>query len=299
MKENTYESYGLCFNFLQYAREFKKVLFLSGSINSTHMTAFNNLFKNQKPNQLIDIPNFYGNHRTDYFNKKIQEQHSLEVETWKSEILKDVRQAIDQQQPAMIFVDSADPFSIENWLELIKAEMPNAKINTITTEKDIEDGSNVRKACQQNVVTLATIICGRGVDFVMSRANEHGLHIVIAALPKGDNERLLLQMIGRTARLEKKGSYSILVKENKSDFDRNSKLKKNRSLLESREKQALMTEVAQHFYTTLKENQYDTKRAGQKWVFLQQLIQNNGCIILNRPTLDQIKDFITHHVVAG
>lgn len=255
IREGKFEAGALNYNFLEHVRSCQKLLCLSGSIDASYSPAFKNVFKNQQENLFLDIPNFYGNHRRAQINKARRKEDNLNVSDWKSKILEDITQARALGQPAMVFVDPSDSaMSLEDWQNFLAEQFPDAQINNISKESDITDrnGEKVRAACRAGTITLATPICGRGVDFVMSRANQHGLHVTITALPKENNKRLLTQMEGRTGRMDKNGSYSIIVRGDYSAFEKNGENCKTESKVKDRKKQEILHTCALYYMNLLK-----------------------------------------------
>ena len=68
--------------------------------------------------------------------------------------------------------------------------------------------TEIQRIGQPGFVTLAGIMLGRGIDIRVSVSIPGGLHVLVGA--EVVHERLLKQMIGRTGRLGREGSYSII-----------------------------------------------------------------------------------------
>lgn len=72
----------------------------------------------------------------------------------------------------------------------------------------ITDG-DAQRIGNANQITIADLELGRGLDVRPSADIAGGLHVIIAT--EVAHKRLLTQMIGRTARLGREGSYSIIT----------------------------------------------------------------------------------------
>ena len=75
-------------------------------------------------------------------------------------------------------------------------------------DRDLTD-AEIQRIGQAGYVTLAGINLGRGVDIRVPIDIAGGLHVIVAT--EVVHRRLLKQMIGRTGRLGREGSYSIIV----------------------------------------------------------------------------------------
>ena len=75
-------------------------------------------------------------------------------------------------------------------------------------DRDLTD-AEIQRIGQAGYVTLAGIKLGRGVDIRVPIDIAGGLHVIVAT--EVVHRRLLKQMIGRTGRLGREGSYSIIV----------------------------------------------------------------------------------------
>lgn len=118
------------------------------------------------------------------------------------------------QRPIMLF---ADPYfnyktpqsgEIKKLWNVLKAAIQEARIplNEITT--DVSD-AELQKIARSGAVTMTTIKYGRGADIRVSLDIEEGLHVIIGT--PVIHIRLLLQLIGRTGRMGRKGSYSNIT----------------------------------------------------------------------------------------
>jgi len=73
---------------------------------------------------------------------------------------------------------------------------------------------------KSSVITVASHIVGRGADFIVQPdvlKQCEGLHVIITYLPTNNkkfDQRMLVQEIGRTARMGNPGSHDIIVKNN-------------------------------------------------------------------------------------
>jgi hypothetical protein len=142
-------------------------------------------------------------------------------ENWLVAIEKNVRDALAAGQPVLVFGDYAsslrrDAQKTSDWSILKSllnriASDTSSGFQTMCSESDVLD--NLAQAVLPNTITLSSIVAGRGVDFKPSLGvnKKGGLHVLVAFCPP-DNPRLLIQMIGRTARLDANGSHSILLR---------------------------------------------------------------------------------------
>jgi hypothetical protein len=75
---------------------------------------------------------------------------------------------------------------------------------------DLElDESVMQRIGEPGNITIADIKLGRGADIRPDRDIPGGLHVIVAT--EVAHKRLLKQMIGRTGRVGREGSYSIIV----------------------------------------------------------------------------------------
>lgn len=311
VKQGDYGFHSLFFSFSSFARSFQQVLFLSGSIDEAYMPVFNKFFTNNKPNLFANIPLFVGSHNlSENLIRKLYPP--CDDTSWLPTLLKDVREAIDRGQPILLFVADNQLGLIKGYLE--KSLKPTRWLE-ITDERSLGLlGNEIRNIGN---ITLATTICGRGLDIKVSQAVEYGLHVVVSQLPEEPkvNERLLKQMIGRTARLGRKGTYSIIVKTDLQKFQRDAANKMNESLvsdelrnqdrrleisqlffssLSSPDSGSIVLKTAQHLFSSLASSHSGTEpsKTAQRWVLLLNMIHHHKIDLLNDDTYQKTLTFL-------
>ncbi|CAF3425710.1 unnamed protein product, partial [Rotaria sp. Silwood2] len=124
-----------------------------------------------------------------------------------------------REQPILIFADSyktnnQDKSDYDRILErLLKINISlSRQIIQIKTENDI--AKNIYKIGKFDSITLATRIIGRGADIKVDKSIEKGLHLILTYYP--ERESVYIQMLGRTARQDEKGSYSEICRKPKN-----------------------------------------------------------------------------------
>lgn len=218
----------LIINFVSLARRFQNIIFLSGTITDEYKKCFDGFFTNARQNLFVKVPNFFPERDRSLFLLKKRAVCIQSINDWKEAIRKDISDALDRKQPVLIFIDPNDIAGFSNpgaWEAWLKQNFPNTRYNDIIVEKDVTS-NKVVQTTKQNTITIGTSICGRGVDFKISQGIEHGLHVLVTGLPPNRNKRLFEQMIGRTARFGRKGSYSVVVRESLEDFNQSQDLQK-------------------------------------------------------------------------
>ena len=119
------------------------------------------------------------------------------------------------RRPVMIFVDPTIEYKSSNavhpvrlW-DTLKAKMIASGIHTIgELQKEVSD-KQLQIVSSSGKVTLATIQFGRGADIRVHEDIVEGLHVIIGT--NVIHERVLDQLIGRTGRMGRAGSYSIFT----------------------------------------------------------------------------------------
>lgn len=124
-------------------------------------------------------------------------------------------------RPVLIFVDP-DKTELVNRLEkalLDTKTIERAKLNRKFDPADLE-GDRLQQMGYSGSVTLVSILCGRGVDIKVSPNIPDSMHVCLAtSIVSG---RLLTQIIGRTGRMGRDGSYSIVTQGKLISDERNS-----------------------------------------------------------------------------
>lgn len=308
-QKGSYQAPALAFNFVHFVRRCQKAICLSGSIGQQHMPAFDALFANGHQNRFIDIPNFYGNHNQAFLNKERTKQTNLDNAAWRKAILNDIVDAYQKDQPILVFLDESNAKQVEDWQKLIEEDGRCAgfKLNKIIKESDVSSGDAVRQACQPKTITLATQICGRGVDFLMPRDHPLGMHVLVTALPPNNNDRLLTQMIGRTARLGKRGTHSIIVQDDWQAFDNKSRRKNGSPIMADplRIRRDKQFELSRYFVSRLRQIQNgigdllnEPKKVSRRWTLLTHLINNHAVRLSTDEEFEKCKKFIDHKVLG-
>lgn len=159
-----------------------------------------------------------------------------DVGRWCSAIVEDVRsvQAHDftsattvgtqvmPRRPVLIFVPAMltvpRPGGHELARDVLQERLLNSGIVSRDSLNDIEGNEtslsddDIQRIGKEGTVTLADHSFGRGIDIRVSIDIPGGLHVIIATSVL--HSRLLRQMVGRTGRLGREGSYSILALDN-------------------------------------------------------------------------------------
>ncbi len=198
---------------------FEYVIGFSGTIDEKIVERYQKIYPSA---EFFTIPPFYGpsekmnlSVRRDTLNAGVSEHD------WISQIETDIDEALTHRQPVLVFADITNP---SQWKEVEKAvktiaEKHNRPYGIIDSEASVNE-KTLNNACELGKITLASHVVGRGADFVLPRsAMKKGLHVLITYPPQKNkqlNEALLQQMIGRTARMNQPGSYSIITNETPS-----------------------------------------------------------------------------------
>lgn len=286
----SYQLSPLLFNFSAFVRSFRDVLFLSGSIHERNFEVFQDYFTNGKKNFYANIPLFFGSHN--WSNNLIERKKlgNLDESSWRTQIEDDIEEAIKEGQPILLFASSTDD------LEMLQKRLrENTKISaanwiTITDESSLEAQS--KRIGERNTITFATTICGRGIDIRISKDIEWGLHVLITKLPDNNNERLLIQMIGRTARLDRKGSVSILVKEDITQFERIAENNMKRPIVDDKlQRRERQLELSKLFLSQLRSS--CDSRAVKRWIFFLEIISSGHVDLLQPEIYERAKKFVT------
>jgi len=293
IKDGKFTFSPLLFNFSAFVRSFRNVLFLSGSIHERNVGVFQDYFTNGKNNFYANIPLFFGSHN---WSKNLikREQDKLDEISWHDKIVEDIEKAIGRGQPTLLF--SMSKGDLEVMQEKYKKERKFSSVNwiTITDEESLEN--NVKEIGKVNTITFATMICGRGIDIKIDKTIELGLHVLITKLPANNNERLLTQMIGRTARLDRKGSVSIIVKESLKAFEDIS----TNNMIEPFVDEKLKRNERELELSKLFLNQFSQKYdqgVVKRWIIYLQLIHSGHINLLNDAIYATAKAFIGTNIL--
>jgi len=260
---------------LVYFEQAHVLMGVSGSIDIKGINVFKEAYnKPETPERnvhYVEIPSFCGEGGG---NVRRRELYNLPRNTWLSEVERSVCDALDKGQPVLVFGDyeaSLDGRNENFWASLKQmlqriSETKHAKFQDICSEEDICD-ARVSNAVLAGYITLASKVAGRGVDFKPSMLvnKQGGLHVVVAYCPP-DDPRLLIQMIGRSGRLDAPGSHAIVLLGSKPS-DAQSVL----SITDFRRDRHL---ISRHIVTMLCESDYDKTR-WQRWVLLNLFMESS------------------------
>lgn len=277
-------------NFCSFVRSFRDVLFLSGSINQENMPAFESYFTNGKENFYVDIPLFFGPHNQNF---RLTEQRIVDQcddINWHQHILSDVEEAMQHRRPILLFALSAEKLSkIEAKLKE-NGKIIESRYTWITIKDENELARHVSQIGNSQTITLATAICGRGIDVKPTKAIESGLHVIVTELPENDNERLLIQMKGRTARMDRKGSFSLIVKGNYTTFQINAENKRRKPIIGGLKLMDRKLELSKQFFETL--NIPNQPQKVKNWLLFLKLIEDFIIDLSDDAIYEKAKNFL-------
>ncbi len=203
---------------LSFYNSFKYVIGLSGSVNlQTQQLTSKALLGNQS---YLEIPPFFGPINAEQNLKKINDKVCESQEQHIQCIIEEVIEVIKTERPVLIFAESITRLSesSSDFLLLIRRlsnikEIASGKLLFIQTEADVK--RHLPNIGKHKYVTLATRILARGADIKVDAEIKEGLHLIIGYYP--NRESVYIQMLGRTARQDDKGSYSTITRTSK-DF---------------------------------------------------------------------------------
>lgn len=134
--------------------------------------------------------------------------NSIAMETRKDWYNAIVHDCITQRQAHRVVMIIAESINETN---AIKELLKQQGVHDVLMYQSDEDSSIAQKRHGGGQVIIATNICGRGVNIVLTdEANRRGgLHICLTFLP--ENDRVQRQNIGRTSRTGNPGSSQIIV----------------------------------------------------------------------------------------
>ena len=118
------------------------------------------------------------------------------------QIEKEIKEKQKEKTPVLVILPTN---ALVN--EFVSSRFPNAK--KITGVEIEEDREAIKEAGKAGNVTIATNAAGRGIDIILDEKSKkgNGLHVIIPYMP--ENERILEQAMGRSARQGEPGSVSI------------------------------------------------------------------------------------------
>lgn len=204
---------------LSFYNSFKFVIGLSGSINrQTHRLISNVLTGDSN---YFEIPPFFGpinaeKNRTQTKDLicNSQEQHVQSI------IDEAVAITTKTERPVLIFAESTTRLSeSKSDFEVLKERLCSinkiAKSKLLFVENESDINRHLPNIGKRKYVTLATRILARGADIKVDTDIKEGLHLIVGYYP--DRESIYIQMLGRTARQDDKGSYATITRDPK-DF---------------------------------------------------------------------------------
>lgn len=222
-------------NPLVFYSKFSRVIGFSGSIVFSDINLFSSLF-GEKALTFFEVPPFFG--LTNLERNRIFENKPGQVVQNGDEFLRSIRDELKKrynEQPVLIFAESdirngetkSDYDVINEKLIELKSSsfLKNCNLYYVRDEEDIN--KEIKKIGKLGSITLATRIIGRGADIKVDKNVSKGLHLLLTYYPKREN--IYIQMLGRTARQDEKGSYSEIVKYEKN-FDQVQKVNVNQRL---------------------------------------------------------------------
>ncbi len=124
------------------------------------------------------------------------------------------KEDITYQRPIMIFADPDKTYAVHssntrvNLWDALKDAILNEHLPLIELKEDVLD-ADLQQIARSGAITLTTIKYGRGADVRVSFDIDEGLHVIVAT--SVIHRRLLEQLIGRTGRMGRKGSYSAIT----------------------------------------------------------------------------------------
>lgn len=200
---------------LSFYQQFKFIIGFSGSISRENTKLFE---KYCDPMSYYEIPPFFGIAKLSQ-NRIIREKQIHENKThFLDAILKEVKLRI-KEQPVLIFADSLVKTNekrsdFDLLKERLEAEFSSKGTNDSLYRLSFVESEEQVKAQLASIgragqITLATRILARGADIKVDKNIPKGLHLVITDYPT--HESVYLQMLGRTARQDEPGSYSVIV----------------------------------------------------------------------------------------
>ncbi|XP_052564167.1 protein translocase subunit SecA 2-like isoform X1 [Culex pipiens pallens] len=183
------------------------ILGVTGTLNdlNTHeRDAIENLYKIK---QQSFMPSYFGcsNLR---FDEEEDFHYNIAVESWMNEIYRHTYTEIAENRAVIIFFETDE--KLENFHKEYSSKFDRINILTNNT-KSTERVKFINEAGVAKTVTLATRQMGRGVDFKSSVVVEKngGVHVIQTFFSPDVKEEI--QIKGRTARKDNKGSYELIV----------------------------------------------------------------------------------------
>ena len=276
-------------------KQFKQVIGFSGSIEEKDIGRFSSLFNTPL---FYDIPPFFGKKRDKENRKQVKKLIVNEQSRFIDEIMQDVTERC-LDQPVLIFAETELQSSEQNISDfdliretLIKEQkndsrLAQCKLLIISEEKDIDKYLNLIGYAKR--ITIASRVIARGADILVYKDVKNGLHLLVTYYPKHKN--IFVQMLGRTARQDQPGTYSIIAKcEIKYDELKADEIQINNRMV-------TWHNLSVWFYKELARNQHtstilsDNKRL--RWPFLLTMMSNMSI----DKSFEVLKDFVTKNIL--
>jgi len=213
-------SHPICLDPLAHLARYNRVIGFSGSIDVPTLERLDRFF-GAEDTVYMEVPPFFGLSRDRNYN--VENRDITNPSAWISALKADIESALDSGQPVLVFADYNEDAEWDAVKKLVHAiaVAKGREVNEVTTDDDLD--SKLSKASQPHFITLASDIIGRGADIliqpsVLRTSANKGLHVVISYYPyklqagqKMRDERKLVQMIGRTARMDSPGTHSLIT----------------------------------------------------------------------------------------
>jgi preprotein translocase subunit SecA len=140
--------------------------------------------------------------------RKILSERIFRTETLKQQaLLKRLQQLYQQKRPVLIGTSSVQESElVSRWLE--QQNIPHRILNA---KQDLHEAEIIAQAGQQQAITVATNMAGRGTDIALGPgvAELGGLHVI--ALSRNSSHRVDRQLYGRCARQGDPGSAEAIL----------------------------------------------------------------------------------------
>lgn len=284
------------FKTLVFLKNSERVFGFSGSIDKKAISRFEHLFPNYA---YFEIPPFFGINRTNNRLLFTSQNDPLRYNSWNTKIRESMVDAIKRQQPILIFANIEDQNEwrlVQELSENLSREH-NRKL-IILDKEDLITDNTLANVTKKNTITIASHVASRGADFIVQPDLFHeceGLHVMITYLPtnKGYLDlRILIQMIGRTARMENTGTHEIIVKNNPS-------VETADPITVSTEQEKYHYLIAQ-LYKKIKDQPYD-KNLWRMWLLLNLFIDSSKTYpstLSDCGNVEQQADFILDKIMG-
>lgn len=277
MSQGHFYTRSMFLNTLTYLLGYFRIIGFSGSIDLQSMTRLEKNLNCGKGVVYYDMPSFFGPYMLR--NKCISKKGSLPARVWLDKVAQDVINALDANQPVLVFADINQKDT--EWKEMHTllssiAQRNGCEFQVIDSESKV-NSATLSRAGLQRTITLASHVAGRGADFVVQpevirqcQDGRRGLHVCITYAPMNDDhldELTFVQMIGRTARMNNPGTHSIIATHS-LDIDH------THELIKVTEAQSKYTKLMEAIYKKLSTARYQ-KAHFQKWIFLNTFISSS------------------------